>query len=393
MSAEGLVYAVSTDVFAHTNPSAVVTLEATLADGSPLPRWVQFDSRAAVFKGTPPDKAAADIDIKITATDDAGREAYVVFRPILGASGSVLASATPDALTEGDTIAGRTAQLQRSQAFGSLADQSGSGFLRVARNAGLIDAGNTSLNSAIMSIDGSAASAAGGRLPAEQGFPAARVDAASIVLAAEGNFTGGQALFVYRGFADQSFPVNLPLNFQVPTDAFAHTDPSAIVLLEARLVDGSPLPAWLSFNSVSGVFTGNPPSSFGETLDIEIVAWDEEGRVARISFTLELGAIVVETDAVPQWEQADLTARDGADAEAIAAAEAAAKAALSEAGAPSRDKADAKTAVHGDKTAIRGAVRFTEQARATRTARDPVLERIVVAKGDEKAKTTPERKN
>jgi uncharacterized delta-60 repeat protein len=49
-----------------------LTVAATLADGSPLPLWLHFDTATLTFSGTPP-AGAPDLYIKVTATDPGGR--------------------------------------------------------------------------------------------------------------------------------------------------------------------------------------------------------------------------------------------------------------------------------------------------------------------------------
>ena len=77
------------------------------------------------------------------------------------------------------------------------------------------------------------------------------------------------------------------LSFSVPHDAFIHTDGNAVVKLEARLVGGSALPSWLSFDGVSGLLNGSVRS--GEampSMQLEIIARDDARREARTTFTV-----------------------------------------------------------------------------------------------------------
>src|SRR6185503_3328354 len=103
--------------------------------------------------------------------------------------------------------------------------------------------------------------------------------------------TGGHRLFVYHGVPDMRLLTDGLTMLRVPTDAFAHTDPSAVVQLEARLANGSRLPGWLRFDGLRGVFSGTPPQGIEETLEVEVLARDTEGREARTQFTLEIDAM------------------------------------------------------------------------------------------------------
>lgn len=75
-----VTFTVPADTFAHTSAEAVLRLEARLSDGRALPAWVVFDARTGTFRVTPPAGYAGDLDIRITARDQTGREAATVFK-------------------------------------------------------------------------------------------------------------------------------------------------------------------------------------------------------------------------------------------------------------------------------------------------------------------------
>jgi VCBS repeat-containing protein len=77
---QAIDYRVSKDAFGHTNTAAIVQLEASLSDGSPLPEWMDFDPTSGTFSGRPPASARGVIDVKVTARDDKGREVSSNFR-------------------------------------------------------------------------------------------------------------------------------------------------------------------------------------------------------------------------------------------------------------------------------------------------------------------------
>ena len=62
------------NTFFHSDPSTPLVYEATLADGSPLPAWLRFDSTARSFSATAPDDAEA-VEVVVTARDPAGHRA------------------------------------------------------------------------------------------------------------------------------------------------------------------------------------------------------------------------------------------------------------------------------------------------------------------------------
>jgi hypothetical protein len=187
------------------------------------------------------------------------------------------------------------------------------------------------------------------------GFPVERVSmnrANEIVLGRGELPLIGHYLFEYRGITE------LAADGRVPQDAFAHTDPAAIVRLSARLADGSPLPAWLRLDG-RGSFVGVPPEGLEGTLEVEVVARDTEDREARTTFSLELDAL---RDAA-----AAAAARDsvlGLDVD--------------------KDEANrAKLKAKGEKPAVRGTPTFSDQMRVAKAKADPLLDRIL-GKGQEK---------
>ena len=77
-------FALPLDTFVHTKADAKVTVVAKLADGQDLPTWVQFDARSGTFQIVPPPGFNGELLIKVTATDDEGREASTIFKLTVG---------------------------------------------------------------------------------------------------------------------------------------------------------------------------------------------------------------------------------------------------------------------------------------------------------------------
>jgi VCBS repeat-containing protein len=185
------------------------------------------------------------------------------------------------------------------------------------------------------------------------GFPLVRMPAAraEIVSPLEmGDGASGQRLFVYHGIPDMQIGSGTPLS--VPRDAFAHTDPRAIVILEARLADGSPLPSWISFEGESGVFIATPPRDTGASIDLEVTARDNEGRAAHTVFALQLQPVRAGEDRAAEGVAPDASL--GLDVD-------------------KQEAEKARLKVAKERT---GAASFSEQVGAAKR-RDPLLERIV----------------
>ena len=60
---------VKADTSTDPDPGEVLTLDATLATGGPLPAWMDFDAARRLFMGTAPADSSEAIEVRVTATD------------------------------------------------------------------------------------------------------------------------------------------------------------------------------------------------------------------------------------------------------------------------------------------------------------------------------------
>jgi hypothetical protein len=65
----------------------------------------------------------------------------------------------------------------------------------------------------------------------------------------------------------------------VPAGTFIDPDGDTLTL-SATLVDGSPLPAWLTFNPATGTFSGTPGNNDVGSISIKITANDGDASVS-----------------------------------------------------------------------------------------------------------------
>jgi hypothetical protein len=357
------------EAFAHTNANAVVKLEARQANGEPLPAWMQFDPVSGLFRGTPPDGKPVSVEVVVIARDNEAREASVIFTLELGVPGANPTMAAPP----GDAT---PTAAPRSEA-GVPRDKTGGGAAApaVEPGAGLGEEQRAAaLKLALGDLAAVRAAALGPAGTGDRGFPVARVSADDLqrVSGGDGAALWEQRLFVFQGVLSAVGDIQ----FQIPMDAFGHTDPAAIVRLEARSADGSPLPTWLQFDALSGTFRGTPPGGARTLLEIVLTARDEEGREANIAFTLELGVKAGEAEPVkPDGESAPAEPRARADLDDGDLEKVAGDAPDADAG-----EAPAKAKVEKVKPARAGAAPFAEQVMAAKTARDPLLAKILGAK-------------
>jgi hypothetical protein len=96
-------------------------------------------------------------------------------------------------------------------------------------------------------------------------------------------------LTVFKGVTDQFVDGDKGSRVSLPYDAFAHTNASAVIRLQAAQADNSPLPPWVSFDPQAGNFDVKPPEGFKGKLELKVVARDNEGREATVIFRVFVG--------------------------------------------------------------------------------------------------------
>lgn len=72
---------------------------------------------------------------------------------------------------------------------------------------------------------------------------------------------------------DRSLGEDTAIDFTIPAGSFTDVDGSTLTM-SASLASGAALPTWLSFDAVTGRFTGTPPSNFNGFLDVQVTASD-----------------------------------------------------------------------------------------------------------------------
>nr|VFJ94170.1 MAG: hypothetical protein BECKH772B_GA0070898_100571 [Candidatus Kentron sp. H] len=119
---------------------------------------------------------------------------------------------------------------------------------------------------------------------------------------------GGDSLAVNRSIENIPVTIGGELRFQVPYDIFVHSNPEAEIQLQARQIDGSPLPDWLEFDPETGFFTGTVPETSAETvIALEIIARDISSGC---EVAIPLGFCVVDDEtqacrpeSMEEWEE------------------------------------------------------------------------------------------
>ena len=276
-------------------------LTATLASGHQLPGWLSFDG--TTFTGTPPDGSAGTISIKVVASDGSN-STYDSFDIVIS-----------------DPVAGGNTAPDIGIA---LADQEaiiGNAFSFAVQAGAFVDADGDELSYAATLADGS-------DLPAWLSFnavtqtftgtpPAGSAGTISVMVTASDGQASISDVFdiaineaeapvgdnivpvVVNPLTDQAVVVGNAFSYDMPSNTFfdGNGDPLSYT---ATLFNGDPLPAWLSFDAVNGIFTGTPPDGSVGKVAIKVTASDGQSSTFD-SFYIAVNAADVSVDgnAVP----------------------------------------------------------------------------------------------
>ena len=263
--------AVPANTFADEDAGDLLTLSASLADGTALPAWLTFDAATRTLSGTPDDVQVGELDLRVTATDTGTLSASNVF------------TLTVANVNEAPTVAVPLADQQATE------DVPFSLIVPVSTFAD-VDAGDTLTYSATL--------ASGATLPTWLSFnPVTRTfngtplnsDVGTLTLAVKATDLGGlsatdtialaiqnvnDAPTVANPLVDPTVLEDAPFSIQVPANAFVDEDAGDVLSYSATLANGSALPTWLSFNATTRTFTGTPDDAQVGTLGLRVTATD-----------------------------------------------------------------------------------------------------------------------
>lgn len=92
-----------------------------------------------------------------------------------------------------------------------------------------------------------------------------------------------------RGISDQTIAATARTEISIPADAFADTNPNAVIQLTAQQANGRPLPNWVQFDPREGKFIVQAPKGVSGELSIKVVARDSTGHEAVSTFKIRVG--------------------------------------------------------------------------------------------------------
>jgi Ca2+-binding RTX toxin-like protein len=271
-------FQIPTNAFADTTAGDRLRYTAALSNGSALPSWLTLDPITGQFSGTPGNADVAQLTVRVTATDIFGASVATNFTlrvnnvndaPVANGSLSSFVTSQNSAFsytiptnffTDPDTGDGL-------QLFAALADGS-------ALPTWLL------FNPTTRTFSGTPANGDVGMLDIIVGA----VDHSNAVAISE-------MFILVTGVNDppvvahplQAVEVDRQQSFAFTVPAGTFSDDKGAVALTARMIDGSALPSWLSFDPLTRTFVGTPDgASVGDSEGVHlyrvaVVATDSDG--------------------------------------------------------------------------------------------------------------------
>lgn len=244
-------YTFPADTFSDLDGDTLI-YSAALNSGDPLPGWLIFNETTRTFSGTP--TRVQTITIRVTASDGNGGSITddfdVVTTGLSGNRAPVNSKPIPNASA---TIGVAFSHSFTEDTFEDY-EHNSLGYLAALASGSPLPAW-LSFNQATRTFSGTPSVGDEGllviKVTAFDGFGGEI--SASFDLGVEQNV----APSVASPISDQAAPAGQLWTFQIPAGAFV--DPSDTLTFTASLSDGSPLPAWLSFDTSTRTFSGTPP--------------------------------------------------------------------------------------------------------------------------------------
>jgi len=275
--------------FADEDTGDVLTLSASLADGTALPAWLTFDSGTATFSGTPDDAQVGTLDLKVTATDQDSLSVSDVFAltvinmneaPMVEAPLANQTAVEDTAFTfvvpgstfaDVDQVHGDTLTYSASLAGGATLP-AWLNFDPLTRTLSGTP-GNADVGTLALTVTAT-----------DQGSLSTSADFALAIQNVNDAPTVAALIADQTGAEDSAFAFTVPSTTFVDVDSI-HDD---VLTYSATLADGSPLPTWLSFNPSMRSFSGTPGADNAGTLQIAVTATDQGALAASDQFTLTI---------------------------------------------------------------------------------------------------------
>jgi phospholipase/lecithinase/hemolysin/cyclophilin family peptidyl-prolyl cis-trans isomerase/Ca2+-binding RTX toxin-like protein len=267
----------------------LVRYSATLADGSNLPDWLNFNSTTRTFSGTPKIEVTGSLDVKVIATDKAGATVSDIF--------TLTVENVNNAPTLINPIADQTTNEDQTFTF------------QIPSNTFTdIEAGDILTYSATLEngdalpswliFDGENQTFSGTPTNDNVGSLNVQVTAtdkagatvSDIFVVAVENVNDTPTLA--NPITDQTTNEDQTFNFQIPSNTFTDIDTDDVITYSATLENGDALPSWLTFDATTQTFSGTPTNDNVGSLNVKVTATDKAEATVSDIFVVAVENIV-----------------------------------------------------------------------------------------------------
>lgn len=259
-----------------------LALTARLANGAALPAWLGFDAANRTLTGTPPAGTSGTLVVALRAQDPSGAAVTDYFA-------LSVAQDNPAPIVD-NPIENQTATTGTPFAFSVPMDtfaDDGALTLSAKLSNGRPLPSWLTFDAATGTFQGTPPTGATGRVnvsvTATDALGATASDSFVIRVAAGTNTNNPPV--VANPVADQTTAEEALLNFALPSNTFSDPDGNALTRT-ATLASGAALPAWLTFNAATGVFSGRPDDAQVGTISVRVTASDPSGSAVSDTFDL-----------------------------------------------------------------------------------------------------------
>jgi VCBS repeat-containing protein len=278
-------FTVPANIFADADGDAL-TYSATL-DGGALPAWLSFNTSTGAFSGTPPLNFNGSYTIAVYASDNSKAAAAV-------STFTLTVAPVNDAPVVANAIGAQSVNEDTAWAFtvpaNTFADADGDALAYSATLDGAALPAWLSFNTSTGAFSGTPPLNFNGSYTiavyaSDNSKFAAAVSTFTLTVAPVND-----APVVANAIGAQSVNEDTAWAFTVPANTFADADGDALTY--SATLDGAALPAWLSFNTSTGAFSGTPPLNFNGSYTIAVYASDNSKAAAAVStFTLTVAPV------------------------------------------------------------------------------------------------------
>ncbi|MBF0342099.1 MAG: putative Ig domain-containing protein, partial [Magnetococcales bacterium] len=279
---------------------------APLNEANPLPAWLSFDSDTRLLTGQPGNGDVGAFPLRVTATDPSGKTLSIPFTITVS---NVNDAPTLEAPLVFQTVTQGTA-FKYQLPTGGFVDSDPGDVLALSATLA-----NGNLLPAWLSFDATTATFTGTPGGEDLGSLSVRVTATDVAQSAvSGSFQIDVTRLKHAPVLDgKLFPSDVVIQedhslvLTLPAETFTDADPGDKLTLEARGINGEPLPAWLRFDAGTRTFYGTPDNAQAGLTTIRITATDPGGLATTGSFNLTVANVNDAPVVVEKWPKQILT--------------------------------------------------------------------------------------